>query len=56
MANKNTQIKHRLARKNKTHFHGKACVTCFASKDKNPENKRKSPYKAGRISNGGREE
>jgi len=54
--NKNSKIRHAIARKNKTHFHGSSCVTCFVSKAKNPENKRKSPYKAGRISNGGRDE
>jgi hypothetical protein len=43
--NKNTRAKKKLASKEKTNFHGKPCITSFAEKEKNPENKRRSPWK-----------
>ncbi len=49
MANKLTKQKRKLARKNKTYFFGRPCYTFYEGKEKhNPENKRRSAYKASR--------
>lgn len=47
MANKNTKNKIRQLRKTKKHFHGSSCITDFELKHKNPDNKRKQPYRGG---------
>lgn len=49
MANKNSKAKRKLASKAGTDFHGRPCITSFAQKDKNPENKRKSPWKGAKV-------
>lgn len=43
--NKNSKANKAAARKAKQHFHGKACLTSFADKDKNPQNLRTSPWR-----------
>jgi hypothetical protein len=45
MANKSSKAKAKTARKAKQHFHGKICLTSFADKAKNPDNKRHSPWR-----------
>jgi hypothetical protein len=45
MANKATKAKASATRKAKQHFHGKICLTSFADKAKNPDNKRRSPWR-----------
>lgn len=45
MANQNTKAKRKVASKTGTDFHGKPCITDFKHKDKNPLNKRLSPWK-----------
>ena len=45
MANKSTRSKTAATRKAKGHFHGKPCFTSFADKAKNPDNKRRSPWR-----------
>ena len=47
MANKASKAKASAARKAKQHFHGRACLTSFTDRQKNPDNKRLSPYKGG---------
>lgn len=42
MANHNTKKRNAETRRQKQHFHGKACITGFDGK--NPENKRKSAW------------
>ena len=45
MANKATKAKAAATRKAKGHFHGRICLTGFADKAKNTDNKRRSPWK-----------
>jgi hypothetical protein len=45
MANKSSKAKAKTARKAKSHFHGKICLTSFSDRDKNPDNKRRSPWR-----------
>lgn len=53
MANKNTKAKAKQDRKDKKHYHGKPCVTSFyvEAGRKNPETKRKSPWRGKTASN-----
>jgi hypothetical protein len=55
MANKSTKAKAKAARKAKTHFHGKTCVTDFKLKDKNPDNGRKSAWRGMKKGGGERD-
>ena len=56
MANKNTRAKTAQTRKEKKHFHGKACETSFwivkgGQQVKNPATNRKSPWRGGSAAN-----
>jgi len=56
MANKNTRARTAAERKEKKHFHGKACETAFwvvkgGQQVRNPNTKRKSPWRGGSAAN-----
>jgi hypothetical protein len=53
MANKNTEAQQANNRKNGNYFHGQMCHTGFVDKDKNPQNRRSSPWR-GAAKNGKR--
>ncbi len=42
--NKNTRRNKLAERADGKHFHGKPCITCFASRERNPDNKRRAAY------------
>jgi len=54
MANKATKAKTASARRAGQHFHGKICLTNFADKAKNPDNKRRSPWRGSAKSASGK--